>query len=228
MSTESKKNRDAFVGKVVADPNNPPNTLMLSGYLGDSSEADHTRLYFDPQLRAYIDIPDKAILHAEEIKGDLGGHYVWVDQGAEYVYGRTTQERPRARFFEGQIMQTHAARAQAAADAQAQAQAYIPASYHYYCPPQSRQIICNSAVCPSTFGVCPSLVDGCPSALILCESQQVICASSGGWLCPSENIICNSLVCPSLTGACPSLVDGCPSALGCFDPGDIYRRRFTR
>ncbi len=215
--SDSKKRRDAFVGKIVADPNNPPNTLMLSGYLGDSSEADHTRLYFDPQLRAYIDIPDKAILHAEEIKGDLGGHYVWVNQDAEYVYGRTTQERPRAKFFEGQIMQTHAAQAQAAAAAQAQAQAYIPASYHYYCPPRSRQIICNSVYTPL-----------CQSQLTLCESQQVICASSGGWLCPSENIICYSQVCPSLTGACPSWVDGCGSALGCFDPGDIYRRRFMR
>ena len=218
--SDFKKRRDAFVGKVVADPNNPPNTLMLSGYLGDSSEADHTRLYFDVQLRAYIDIPDKAILHSEEIKGDLGGHHVWVDQDAEYVYGRTTKERPRAKFFEGQIMQTYgAAQAQAAAAAagQAQAQTYIPASYYNYCPPRSRQIICNSVYTPL-----------CRSQLILCESQQVICASAGGWLCPTENIICNSQVCPSLSGVCPSLVDGCPSALGCFDPGDIYRRYFSR
>ena len=47
----------AFVAQVVTDPNNRRIRLLLFGYLGASSEADHVRLYIDPQLSDWIDIP---------------------------------------------------------------------------------------------------------------------------------------------------------------------------
>ena len=51
-----------FVAKIVKDPKNPPATVMLTGFLGASSEPEHTRLYFDPHLSTYVEIPDDAIL----------------------------------------------------------------------------------------------------------------------------------------------------------------------
>ena len=57
---------------------------MLSGYLGASSEEGHTRLYFDPQLSTYVEIPDDAILHSQAAGGEdgLGGSHVWIKQDA--------------------------------------------------------------------------------------------------------------------------------------------------
>ena len=52
---------DEFVSKVVSDPKQPPNSLLLIGYLGASSEDNHIRLYFDAQLSDYIEIPQSAM-----------------------------------------------------------------------------------------------------------------------------------------------------------------------
>lgn len=104
---------DEFVKRLVPDPKNPPDTLLLSGFLGTSSEENHTRLYFDMELANYIEIPDDAILHSEPLPtghGGLGGSYVWIRRDAEVIYGKVIAQRPKGRFFEGPIMQ-QAARA---------------------------------------------------------------------------------------------------------------------
>lgn len=114
MAEKPAKKRPAgkagFVNKLVADPAAPPATHLLQGYLGDSSEEGHTRLYFDPELRDYVEIPDGAILHAEEPgagAGPLAVSLVWIDRNAELVHGTAGTERPRARFLEGRIQQAH-------------------------------------------------------------------------------------------------------------------------
>jgi hypothetical protein len=61
-----------FVAKIVKDPKNPPKTIMLTGFLGASSEPGHTRLYFDPHLSNYVEVPDDAILHTQEAPGEGG------------------------------------------------------------------------------------------------------------------------------------------------------------
>jgi len=43
---------------------------MLTGYLGQSSEDKYTRLYFDVQLSSYVEIPDDAILHTQDLPAD--------------------------------------------------------------------------------------------------------------------------------------------------------------
>ena len=48
---------DDFVSKVVKDPKQPPDTTLLTGYLGKSSEEGHTRIYFDPELKNYLEVP---------------------------------------------------------------------------------------------------------------------------------------------------------------------------
>jgi hypothetical protein len=106
-----------FVGKIVKDPKNPPSTVMLTGYLGASSEEDHTRLYFDPHLSAYVEIPDDAILHTQEVsaEGGLGATHVWIRRDAQLTYGPAGAERPKGTFLEGPIMQQHMAAAAAGA-----------------------------------------------------------------------------------------------------------------
>src|SRR5947207_11181697 len=95
-----------FVSKIVKDPNAPPNTLLLQGYLGDSSDEGHVRLYLDPQLSDYVEIPENAILHTQDIPdATLGETYVWITQDAELIHGKAGPQRLKASFLEGRLQQ---------------------------------------------------------------------------------------------------------------------------
>ena len=105
---------DDFVSKIVTDPKNPPHTLLLKGFIGASSEEGHVRLYFDSELSDYIEIPEAAILHSQEVpkdKSPIGGSYVWIQRDATLIHGPAVAERPKASFLEGRIMQAAAAAA---------------------------------------------------------------------------------------------------------------------
>ena len=105
---------DDFVSKIVTDPKNPPHTLLLKGFIGASSEEGHVRLYFDSELSDYIEIPEAAILHSQEVpkeKSPIGGSYVWIQRDAVLIHGPVVAERPKASFLQGRIMQAAAAAA---------------------------------------------------------------------------------------------------------------------
>ena len=85
-----------FVAKIVKDPKNPPDTLVLTGFLGASSEEAHTRLYFDPGLTNYVEIHNDAILHTEPAGEDgLGAVYVWIKRDAVLTYGPAASQRAK-------------------------------------------------------------------------------------------------------------------------------------
>ena len=92
MAKQNTSNRSGgFVDQVVKDPNNPPNALLLQGYLGASSEENHVRLYLDPQLSDYVEIPEDAILHTVDAPAEqspLGGSYVWINADAQLTHGK--------------------------------------------------------------------------------------------------------------------------------------------
>ena len=101
---------DDFVGRIVQDPNEPPNVMLLSGYLGSSSEEGHVRLYLDEELCRYVELPEKAIRHTQELppeQSPLGGSLVWIDRDAEVLHGAAGSERRKATFLEGQIAQDY-------------------------------------------------------------------------------------------------------------------------
>lgn len=107
---------DAFVERVVKDPKNPPDTILLSGYVGSSSEPEHTRLYFSPDLKVYVDIPNDGILASESIPKEhsrFGGWDLWIKSEAILIHGRGPN-REAARFLEGRIQQGFGAAAAAA------------------------------------------------------------------------------------------------------------------
>lgn len=96
--------RDDFVAAIVEDPNAPPDTVLLSGFVGDSPEPNHARLYLDPELRSYVDIPNDAILFSKPVpeeRSALGGSFLWIKRDAELLYHKST--RLKARFLEGRI-----------------------------------------------------------------------------------------------------------------------------
>src|SRR5882724_967944 len=106
MAANKKPRRENFISKIVKDPTNPPKTILLRGYLGDSSEEGHTRLYLDPQLNNYVEVPDEAILHEEDVpkeQSPLGETYVWIDQDAQVIHGAAGPQRQKSKFLEGPI-----------------------------------------------------------------------------------------------------------------------------
>ena len=106
MPEEPKPKFDAFIAKVVGDPAKPQETLMLKGFLGASSEPNHTRIYTDPTLEEYVDIPNGDILHSEPVSKEesaLGGNYIWVKKTAEVLTGKAGPDRKKAKFLEGPI-----------------------------------------------------------------------------------------------------------------------------
>lgn len=105
---DSSRNAD-FVARVVKDAKDPPQTRMLTGWLGDAAEEGERRLYTNPELSCYIDIPTDAILHTEPIRDSQppGGVFVWVQRDAALKQGGSAASRA-ARFLQGQVQEDFA------------------------------------------------------------------------------------------------------------------------
>ncbi|MDQ6613132.1 MAG: hypothetical protein M3Y64_11910, partial [Gemmatimonadota bacterium] len=58
--------RTGLASKVVKDPAQDANAVVLSGFLGDSSLEGHTRLYLGADFGQYVEIPNDGVLHIEE------------------------------------------------------------------------------------------------------------------------------------------------------------------
>jgi hypothetical protein len=231
---------DDFVSKIVKDPKQPPDAMLLSGYIGKSSEADHVRLYFDPELRNYVEIPSDAILHTQAASTEgstLGGSHVWIKRDAEVIHGKVGPQRTKSKFFEGPIAAagvggtgvagfstalptcpTHAPTA-CACPSQIVVQCPHPTAF---CP--SRVLNCppsaNPVDCPIQTAFCPSPVLQCPPHTPLCPSPVVHCPPSAIPVqCPIQTAFCPSPVlhCPPHTPLCPSVglcfTPTCPTAV---------------
>jgi hypothetical protein len=89
--TEGKRpNRpgDHFVSKIVHDPANPPEMVRLTGYRGASSEKAHIRLYANPELFAYWDIPEADVLYEQAVPLEtdpLGSVTLWVKRDSKFI-----------------------------------------------------------------------------------------------------------------------------------------------
>ncbi len=108
MADDKQKNAD-FIGRVVSDAKNPPETRMLTGWFGDSGEEGYRRLYTDAELNSYVDIPDDAILYTEPLRDvqPAGGVIVWITRDAALKQGGSASSRA-ARFLQGQVQQDFA------------------------------------------------------------------------------------------------------------------------
>jgi hypothetical protein len=192
-----------FIASLVKDPKAPPDVLMLTGYLGASSEDAHTRLYLDPHLGSYVEIPDAAILHRQPVEQDaLGASHVWIERDAQLTYGPARAPRAKGTFLEGPIMQAHMAGALAAAAA---APPVTPA-----CPQPG----------PLTLIGCPSHAIACPThQFVICHSLDPVCPATVGFGCPvSANVKGCTFVC---TPACPThqgCTPACPTHQPAFCP----------
>ena len=88
-----RKNRglqpQRFVSEIVKDTRRPPRLRVVRGYIGESCERNCTRVYLDIELRRYVDIPTKGVVHSELAPDSLmplGGRYVWVREDVQILH----------------------------------------------------------------------------------------------------------------------------------------------
>lgn len=82
---EARNWRDAWVTKLAADPAKNPETVLLTGYVADGPDNQSIRVYLDPQLTQWVDVPVDAILHREEVPRTvsvLGGSHLWLKRAS--------------------------------------------------------------------------------------------------------------------------------------------------
>lgn len=91
MKAEQKRLEvNPLVAKLLESAEGEPIT-SLEGYIGPSEEAK-IRLYTDLQLNEYIDLPEEAVLHAEEPDQAEGRVRLWLraDARVQIISTRTT------------------------------------------------------------------------------------------------------------------------------------------
>jgi len=72
-----------FVAKLAPDPANPPKLRKLRGYPGAAAASDCVRLYLDPELSEYVDLPSAAVRHVQDaprLNEPEGLVDVWIDR----------------------------------------------------------------------------------------------------------------------------------------------------
>jgi hypothetical protein len=164
---------------------------MLSGYVGASSEPGHTRLYLDPEFRSYVEIPNDAILHTQEIAPEqsiLGGSLVWIPRNAQLIHGTAAPARIKATFLEGRLQQAYGAMA---------------------APGPQRQA--------GTLRTC-FLVCGEPTVRCVTPGKQCsihIPCNSTSWDCPTHAIGCGGTGVCSFNEFCGTGVFVCGVTVGC-------------
>jgi len=109
---QSKFTYDEWVGQVRPDPRNTDQLTLLQGYIGQSSESGHIRVYGDESLNNFVEIPEDAIVYSIKQSGTespLGGSKLWVRSDAVVTYGDPkAANRPKSNFLEGDLMQQYA------------------------------------------------------------------------------------------------------------------------
>jgi hypothetical protein len=220
---DSPRNAD-FVGRVVSDAKNPPETRMLTGWLGDAADEGHRRLYTDADLSAYVDIPADAILHTEAIHDvqPSGSVFVWVKRDAALKPGGSASSRA-ARFLQGQIQQDFASGGGAAAGPSGGQFAKDPEKAGFRCVTQAP---CGE---PTGFtGQCTEqpVVGGawpCVTAIPHCFEPTGFTGrcTHQPWPNPTQYIGCTFLHCPTqdlthIPQICHMVATGLP---GCPDVG---------
>ena len=230
----SKVKLDEFTSRVVPDPKNPTDALLLVGFLGASSEAGQTRIYWDASLSSYVDVDHADILHTEALSKDqspLGGAIIWVKRSAEVSVGSATGGRSaKGKFFEGPLMTAYGGAFAAAADplqGQAAGVAALPGRPSaLVCPSHYRwcTVACGGTLlCPIESAWCPVQAQVAGAAEIV--FTRVGCTPlpvphpSRGLPCVSPYYHCAFGIDPFPTAAGAAAAAAAPAIAGSYAPG---------
>ena len=190
---------DELTARVVPDPKNAGDVVLVTGFLGDSSKPGHTRIYWDASMSSYIDAEEADILHTEPLpkeQSPLGGSYIWLKRTARGLSGGPAGNAMTGKFFEGPLMAAYGSQFGGGA-APAGVAGPVPVgtvAYSYYiaCHPS---VLCTQLACHSVQYIC---VSG------FCTRTAIECTG----LCPVNTTYCLSPGCPPIGPGTP--VQGTP------------------
>ena len=90
---DSPRRPETFISKAVPDPANPSQLMRFSGYKADSSEPKCVRLYANPELSYYWDIPEGDIVHEQAVsaENDPLGSVILLVKGDSQIKSKATK-----------------------------------------------------------------------------------------------------------------------------------------
>jgi hypothetical protein len=203
QAPQSPGGNDNFIRHIVTDPKNVPDVMLLTGYLGASSEEDHERLYRSLDLSNYVEIPKAAILHQVPLPKEQdahGGVTVWVKNDAALQYKMAPAAQALANYFAGAI-QAGAQGAPGAAAARPHVTIGACGHVTQHCPTFNCSLHCATEITPcinthANTCFCP-VTHGCPTQNQLCQSQGA-CTYVG---CGASLACTQGLLCGGVAGA---------------------------
>jgi hypothetical protein len=195
-SEQSKIRYDDFIATVLPDPAKPEATIMLAGFIGHGADGQ-VRLYPDPSLGTWYDLPEGDVVHSIPIPdAKLGGSYVWVRASAKITPGAAAAPSAPAADL--------AAAAPAAVHPTPTAQP-TPATHCFICPPLTQD--CTVAtVCTQN---CTTPLGGClPHQTAATVCTQNCTTPLGGCLPvqPTPTVQTHCFVCPPITQQCSAAI----------------------
>jgi len=98
-ATKPKIHFDEFVQAARPNAADKMPLIFLQGYIGKSGASDSIRLYADPSLNDYLDIPVADVVYTQKVTDDplgLGGSKIWIKVP-------TTNNRGATAYLEGNL-----------------------------------------------------------------------------------------------------------------------------
>ena len=143
--------RTEWIQQAMGDAAKPTTPIVVEGYIGDADDSAYVRIYLDSRLNRYVDVPEAAVRHQQDIEGSTpaGAQRIWIDPDATI---KTAPQTMSARFLEGNVAQTYVGRTR-----QGQAATLRPD--------------------PSWVDGCPSLFnpEDCPPGTIINRTFGIVC-----------------------------------------------------
>jgi hypothetical protein len=185
---QSKIRYDDFIGNVQPDPAKPESTIMLSGFVGHGPEG-HTRVYPDPTLGSWYDIPEGDILHSTPIADSkLGGSYIWVRASSEIKPGSAAPAASEAEAVQPQ---------------QAAGVGFdpTPRTFCFVCDLPKAAVAMQPTPATHCY-ICPPHTWG-PCRTALCDNMQAPTPATHCFICPPHTQNCTPATICTLQGHCP-------------------------
>jgi hypothetical protein len=212
---KSKIRYDDFISSVQPDPGKPESTIMLSGFVGHGPEG-HARVYPDPTLGTWYDIPEDDIIHSIPIADSkLGGSYVWARASAQIKPGsaaaapapEAVQPQQAAAAGIHPTPATHCFVCDPAKAAAVMQPTPTVQTHCFICPPHTQAIhcpthpvVCDTMLTPTPATrcfICPPHTQNCTPATVCTHAVH----------CPSQPVVCDTMH-QTLATLCTQI--GCP------------------
>lgn len=107
MSDDAAPDFDDLAEKLFPDPSQgPPDVMVLTGWIGHASSADHIRLYLLADLSEFVEFHVEDIVHHEKIPAaqpSMATTLVWLKRSAEMHYTRRIFQSKQTDFLGGSV-----------------------------------------------------------------------------------------------------------------------------